>query len=298
MLQLVDQGRIRVERSDLALCRRCAVGRHHHARSAGPDAQRSASTTPRPTTSCERLYGESPDGPDAFALTPRDLLDIAFALPMDFAPATRLPVQQHEHGAAGHGGREGHRVMPLGDYLQQNIFGPLASRRPVIRPTDCCPARTRTATTRHPTAPSSMSTLWNPSWGDAAGKIVSTVADMRKLWAVALGRGTLLRAGVSGAAGVQTAEHRSPAGIRLRLRHLRRAAAGSATTATSPGTPPSWCTCPERDATLVVIDQLRCAGSRIRRARSPMRVTIDRHAGPRLPNWDHKPPELMDATAS
>ena len=35
-------------------------------------------------------------------------------------------------------------------------------------------------------------TLWNPSWADAAGKIVSTLADL-KIWAAALGKGTLLR---------------------------------------------------------------------------------------------------------
>ncbi|WP_301123979.1 serine hydrolase [Mycolicibacterium fortuitum] len=34
-------------------------------------------------------------------------------------------------------------------------------------------------------------TLWNPSWADAAGKIISTIADLRT-WLTALSRGAML----------------------------------------------------------------------------------------------------------
>lgn len=37
----------------------------------------------------ERLYRESPKGPDAFAVTPRELVESAFAQPLKFTPGSR-----------------------------------------------------------------------------------------------------------------------------------------------------------------------------------------------------------------
>src|SRR5690606_31205955 len=38
----------------------------------------------------ERLYRESPSGPDAFAVTPRELVESAFARPLNFAPGSEF----------------------------------------------------------------------------------------------------------------------------------------------------------------------------------------------------------------
>ena len=55
-----------------------------------------------------------------------------------------------------------------------------------------CRFRTHMATTSAPDGKLFDAALWNPSWGNAAGVIVSNAADMTT-WAAALGKGTLLR---------------------------------------------------------------------------------------------------------
>ena len=79
-----------------------------------------------------RLYAEAPAGPDAFAFTPRQLLDIAFAHPLDFAPGTQYRVLEHQHGSVGPGGREGHRHAARGLLRPERLraSGPVRDQLP------------------------------------------------------------------------------------------------------------------------------------------------------------------------
>ncbi len=71
-----------------------------------------------------RLYAEAPAGPDAFAFTPRRLLDVAFAHPLDFAPGTQYEYSKTNTVLLGQV-VENVTGMPLGDYFAQHFFGPL-----------------------------------------------------------------------------------------------------------------------------------------------------------------------------
>jgi D-alanyl-D-alanine carboxypeptidase len=137
-----------------------------------------------------RLYAEAPAGPDAFAFTPRELLDMAFAHPLDFAPGTQY---QYSNTNTVLLGLVVEKVtgMPLGDYFAQNIFGPLGLSGTSYPANGFMPEPFTHGYTRAPDGAVVDATLWNPSWGDAAGRIVSNYADL-KVWAAALGRGSLL----------------------------------------------------------------------------------------------------------
>jgi D-alanyl-D-alanine carboxypeptidase len=239
----------------------------------------------------QRLYGESPEGPDAFAMTPRDLLDMAFALPMDFAPGSDYEYSNTNTVLLGMV-VEKVTGMPLGDYLQQNIFGPLALSQTSYPANGLLPGPYAHGYNQAPDGTILDVTLWNPSWGDAAGKIVSTVADMRK-WAVALGRGTLLRA--------ETQARRVSDGSTVAAGiHYDFAIFDAQGWIGHNGDIPGYATVvvylPERDATLVVI-----ANSDVPDPHSAGQIA---YAVTSVATPDHvyelgpQPPELMDATAS
>lgn len=138
-----------------------------------------------------RVYSELPTGPDAFAATSRELIDAAFALPMQFPPGTDF---KYSNTNAVLLGMVVEKVtgLPLGDYFEQNIFGPLGLNRTSYPPNGSMPVPYAHGYTKAPDGQILDAALWNPSWGDAAGKVVSDLADMT-VWAVALGKGTLLR---------------------------------------------------------------------------------------------------------
>ncbi|HEY6575240.1 MAG TPA: serine hydrolase domain-containing protein [Mycobacterium sp.] len=137
-----------------------------------------------------RLYAEAPACPDAFAFTPRQLLDIAFAHPLDFAPGTQYRYSNTNTDLLGLV-VENVTGMPLGDYFAQNIFGPLGLSATSYPANGFMPEPFTHGYTRAPDGDVVDATSWNPSWGDAAGRIVSNHADL-KVWAAALGRGSLL----------------------------------------------------------------------------------------------------------
>jgi D-alanyl-D-alanine carboxypeptidase len=139
----------------------------------------------------DRLYAESPAGPDAFATTPRQLVDWAFAEPMNFAPGTQYEYSNTNTVLLGMV-VEKVTGLPLGDYLEQNVFGPLKLAQTSYPASGILPGPYAHGYNKAPDGQILDVTLWNPSWADAAGKIVSTLADM-KTWTAALGRGTLLR---------------------------------------------------------------------------------------------------------
>lgn len=136
------------------------------------------------------FFAESPTGPDAFAQSPQHLLDIAFAHPPNFAPGSDYQysntntvllalVVEKVSGVA------------FAEYLQQNIFAPVGLFRTSYPATGALPDPHTHGYLQLPDGPVVDATYWNPSWGDAAGRIVSTTADL-KTWAKTLGTGALL----------------------------------------------------------------------------------------------------------
>jgi D-alanyl-D-alanine carboxypeptidase len=83
----------------------------------------------------DRLDHESPTGPDAFPITPRQLVDWAFEQPTAFAPGAQWKYCNINLVLLGMV-VEKVTGVPLGDYLQQNISARWSWRRPAIPPTD------------------------------------------------------------------------------------------------------------------------------------------------------------------
>lgn len=139
-----------------------------------------------------RLYAEAPLGPDAFSFTPRQLVDWAFTQPMKFAPNTQYEYCNTNTVLLA---MVVERVTGLtfADYLQQNIFGPAGLTQTSYPPNGLMPVPFAHGYNQQESTGRIFDvTLWNPSWGSAAGQIVSTAADMRT-WASVLGKGTLLQ---------------------------------------------------------------------------------------------------------
>jgi D-alanyl-D-alanine carboxypeptidase len=138
-----------------------------------------------------RLYEESPAGPDAFAMSPRQLVDWAFEQPMNFPPGTQYEYSNTNTVLLG---MVAEKVsgLPLGDYLAQNVFGPLGLSQTSFPANGLLPGPYTHGYNKAPDGQIVDATLWNPSWGYAAGAVVSTMADM-KTWAASLGKGALLR---------------------------------------------------------------------------------------------------------
>jgi D-alanyl-D-alanine carboxypeptidase len=138
-----------------------------------------------------RAYTELPTGPDAFTTTPRELIDAAFRQPMEFPPGTDFKYSNTNTVLLGMV-VEKVTGLPLGEYFEQNIFGPLGLKRTSYPPNGLMPIPFAHGYNKAPDGQIFDAALWNPSWGDAAGRVVSDLADMT-VWAVALGKGTLLR---------------------------------------------------------------------------------------------------------
>ena len=218
ILQLVDQGRIRlsdpiseyvegVPSGDVITLD--LLGRM---RSGLPDYSET-------DTFLDRVYTELPTGPDAFSITSRKLVDAAFAQPMEFAPGTDYKYCNTNTVLLGMV-VEKVTGLSLADYLQQNIFDPLGLDATSYPPNGLMPLPYAQGYNKAPDGTVFDAALWNPSWGNAAGVIVSNAADMTT-WAAALGKGTLLTAGHAGA--THQRRHRGRTRDRLRLRDLHRA---------------------------------------------------------------------------
>ncbi|AMO62728.1 serine-type D-Ala-D-Ala carboxypeptidase [Mycolicibacterium phlei] len=189
ILQLVDQGRIRL--SD-------PISQYVEGVPSGDEITldllgRMRSGLPNYTESEEfiaRLYRESPLGPDALRITPRELLDIAFAMPLNFPPGTQYEYSNTNTVLLGMV-VEKVTGVPLGKYFQDNIFGPLGLTQTSYPANGWLPEPFDHGYTEAPDGAIVDATLWNPAWADAAGKIVSNIYDLRT-WARALGSGALL----------------------------------------------------------------------------------------------------------
>jgi len=133
----------------------------------------------------QALY-EDPQRP----YTPRELLDLAFAEPNDFAPGQGFEYSNTNTVLLG---LTVERVsgQTLPDYVRDHILNPLKLSHTSF-PTDSAfpepHAQGLTLDAQNSAVPA---TDWNPSWAWAAGAMVSTLDDMRT-WAEALAAGALL----------------------------------------------------------------------------------------------------------
>ncbi|WP_221889765.1 serine hydrolase [Streptomyces sp. WAC06614] len=139
------------------------------------------------------ILTELPKGPSAGAVTAQQLLDVAFRHPLKFEPGTQY---DYSNTNAVLLGMVVEKVsgLSLPDYLQQHIFTPLKLTRTSWPSDGNMPAPYAHGYTNQ-TVDGTVAdaTLWNPSWANAAGQLISTYADM-KTWDVALGKGSLLSA--------------------------------------------------------------------------------------------------------
>ncbi|WP_115281910.1 serine hydrolase domain-containing protein [Mycolicibacterium tokaiense] len=140
----------------------------------------------------DRFFAEAPTGPDAFATTPRELVDIAFRHPPNFAPNEKFEYSNTNTVLLG---MVVTRVtgQSLPDYLRQHVFAPLGLGHTTWPANGAMPEPFTHGYLGLPDDGGVVdATFWNPSWGDAAGAIISDLADM-KVWAAAVGRGWSLR---------------------------------------------------------------------------------------------------------
>lgn len=139
----------------------------------------------------DRFFHEAPTGPDAFAQTPQQLLDVAFSHPPNFAPGTDFRYSNTNtvllalvvEKVSG---------LPFGEYLQRHVFTPAGLTDTSYPPNGMLPEPYTHGYVEAPGGEVLDATLWNPSWADAAGRIVSTTADLR-VWGKSVGTGALLK---------------------------------------------------------------------------------------------------------
>lgn len=140
----------------------------------------------------KRFFAEAPTGPDAFATTPRELVDIALRHPPNFAPDEKFEYSNTNTVLLG---MVVTRVtgQSLPDYLRQHVIAPLGLGQTTWPSNGAMPAPFTHGYLEMPDDGGVVdATFWNPAWGDAAGAIISDLADM-KTWTAALGRGVLLQ---------------------------------------------------------------------------------------------------------
>ena len=128
--------------------------------------------------------------PDRF-FTPQQLLDYSFKHPVAFQPGAEVQYSNTNTVLLGlvvekAGG------MPLHEYIQKNVVEP-AGLRHTSFPTDAAFPRPHAHGYTEQTASGEIedATDWNPSWGWAAGAMISNLQDMRS-WAKTVATGTLL----------------------------------------------------------------------------------------------------------
>jgi len=123
--------------------------------------------------------------------TPRELLDWAFARPNTFPPGAGFEYCNTNtillglvvEKVSGH---------PLHDYIHDQIATPLGLSHTIFPVDNAFPQpHAQGYTVQTADGKEAVATDWNPSWGWAAGAMISTLDDMHT-WAKALATGTLL----------------------------------------------------------------------------------------------------------
>ncbi|AOW95136.1 serine hydrolase [Rhodococcus sp. WMMA185] len=124
--------------------------------------------------------------------TPQQLLDYAFARPATFPPGQGLEYSNTNTILLGLV-VEKVSGMSLPEYLSQKITQPMNMEHTSLPVTNAFPGPHPTGyTTQTADGEEAVSTDWNPSWGGAAGAMISTLDDLR-IWAPALATGALLQ---------------------------------------------------------------------------------------------------------
>ncbi|MFF0433939.1 serine hydrolase domain-containing protein [Streptomyces sp. NPDC004327] len=136
-----------------------------------------------------KAFTSNPDRP----FTPQELLAFSFRHPVNFQPNAQFEYCNTNLILLGLvvekvGG------MPLHDFITKNVSAP-AGLRHTIFPTDAAFPEPHAHGYTNQTASGQIedSTDWNPSWGWAAGAMISNLQDMRT-WAKVVATGTLLTA--------------------------------------------------------------------------------------------------------
>jgi D-alanyl-D-alanine carboxypeptidase len=125
------------------------------------------------------------------SFTPTQLAAYALAEPLQFPPGTQYQYSNTNTVLLGLV-VEKQSGQRLPDYISEHILAPLNMKHTSFPVTATFPdphAQGYTVIEGH----DHNATDWNPSWGWAAGNMVSTLADMQ-IWARALASGTLLQA--------------------------------------------------------------------------------------------------------
>ncbi|MFF2022709.1 serine hydrolase domain-containing protein [Streptomyces sp. NPDC058171] len=123
--------------------------------------------------------------------TPQELLNYSFQHPLQFEPGSRFEYSNTNLILVGlvvekMGGK------PLNEYIQQHVLDPAGLRNTVF-PTDAAfpSPHAQGYTDQTATGKVENATDWDPSWGWAAGAMISNLHDLR-IWAPVLANGTLL----------------------------------------------------------------------------------------------------------
>lgn len=124
--------------------------------------------------------------------TPQEMLNFAFRHPNPFAPGTDFAYCNTNTVLLGLV-VEKVTGLPLNTYLQQRIIGPLGMAQTALPNDGFLPDPHAHGYTEKFTPGNPVdATAWDPSWAGAAGAMYSRY-DALQTWAVALGKGTLLR---------------------------------------------------------------------------------------------------------
>lgn len=123
--------------------------------------------------------------------TPEELLKAAFSVPILFKPGEKFHYCNTNYILLGLI-IEKASGMPLGSYLEKNIFEPLNLKNTSFPLTNAMPDPFSHGYTKQTlTGQEKDMTFQNPSWAWAAGGMISNLDDL-KIWAEALGTGKLL----------------------------------------------------------------------------------------------------------
>jgi len=131
------------------------------------------------------LYGD-PRRP----FTPRELVDFAFSEPNDFPPGQGFEYSNTNTVLLGMT-VEKVTGQSLADYVREYIIDPLKLSHTSFPDDNAFPEPHAQGYTEGADGKEAVATDWNPSWGWAAGAMISTLDDMH-VWADALADGTLL----------------------------------------------------------------------------------------------------------
>ncbi len=123
--------------------------------------------------------------------TPQELLGYAFAHPLDFPPGEGFHYSNTNTVLLGLVIEEV-SGLPLHEFLERNVLEPLELEHTSFPTDNSFPEpHAQGYTTATLDGSETVATDWNPSWGWAAGAMISTLDDLRT-WARAVATGTLL----------------------------------------------------------------------------------------------------------